>query len=130
MRKFIALMLLIMALGYTGPQFALAQVSDEAYEEKETSWARVEEIGGRAELTSDIELLPDWDAVRTLTGLDMFGDENVPGSNEIASVRVSEFKAESVTAADLLRSIPSIATENEETLGIVIPPFVYFAKKF
>ncbi len=43
---------------------------------------------------------------------------------------VSEYETESIEAGDILRSIPSISTEDNKTLGLIIPPFAYFAKKF
>ena len=41
-----------------------------------------------------------------------------------------EYETESIKAGDILRSIPSISTEDNKTLGLIIPPFAYFAKKF
>lgn len=90
----------------------------------------VNEVGEHSELTSYIELLPDRDAVYTVRGLYMFGVENVPGNYEITTVRAPEFKAKSLTAGDILRSIPSVSTDNEHTVGILLPPFGYFVKKF
>jgi len=31
---------------------------------------------------------------------------------------------------DILKAVPSISTEDNKTLGLLIPPFAYFAKRF
>ena len=41
-----------------------------------------------------------------------------------------EIKTEKLRKEDILRAVPSISTEDNKTLGLLIPPFAYFAKKF
>ena len=41
-----------------------------------------------------------------------------------------EIKTEKLKKEDILRAVPSISTEDNKTLGLLIPPFAYFAKKF
>lgn len=33
-------------------------------------------------------------------------------------------------ADDILSKVPSVSSEDEKTIGILVPPFGYFAKKF
>lgn len=46
------------------------------------------------------------------------------------SPSVLEYKSGSLEAGDILHSIPSITTKDEKMLGVLIPPFAYFSKKF
>ncbi|GJM16350.1 MAG: hypothetical protein DHS20C13_16770 [Thermodesulfobacteriota bacterium] len=41
-----------------------------------------------------------------------------------------EIKTEKLKKEDILSAVPSITTEDNKTLGLLIPPFAYFAKKF
>jgi hypothetical protein len=41
-----------------------------------------------------------------------------------------EIKKESLKKEDILKAVPSISTEDNKTLGLLIPPFAYFAKRF
>ena len=41
-----------------------------------------------------------------------------------------EIKKESIKKEDILKAVPSISTEDNKTLGLLIPPFAYFAKRF
>jgi len=41
-----------------------------------------------------------------------------------------EIKAEKLNKEDILSAVPSISSEDNKTLGLLIPPFAYFAKKF
>ena len=41
-----------------------------------------------------------------------------------------EIKSGKLKKDDILKSVPSISTEDKKTLGLLIPPFAYFAKKF
>jgi hypothetical protein len=83
----------------------------------------------------EIKLLPDRADLLNSNGLKLFGDQRdktrIDG-NELSRIKVvvPEYKANSVTAGDILRSIPAIAIKDEQTLGVIIPPFAYFAKKF
>ena len=82
-----------------------------------------------------IKLLPERSDVVNSYGLKLFGEEgNIKGlyrNNAIRiKVEVTEYKANSVTAGDILSVLPVVAIKNEQTLGVVIPPFAYFAKKF
>jgi len=43
---------------------------------------------------------------------------------------VPEVKTEKLKKEDILSAVPSISTEDNKTLGLLIPPFAYFAKKF
>ncbi len=43
---------------------------------------------------------------------------------------VSEYESDSLKAGDILKAVPSITTKDEKTLGILVPPFAYFSKKF
>lgn len=82
-----------------------------------------------------IKLLPERSDLVNSYGLKLFGDEGdmkrLYGnkSYRIKAV-VTEYKANSVTAGDILRSLPVVSIKDEQTLGIIIPPFAYFAKKF
>ena len=86
-------------------------------------------------LNKEIKLLPDRAGLLNSNGFKLFGDErNKTGIDgyEFRRIKVvvPEYKANSVTAGDILRSIPAIAITDEQTLGVIIPPFAYFAKKF
>jgi hypothetical protein len=82
-----------------------------------------------------IKLLPDRAGLLNSNGLKLFGDERdktgIDG-NELSRIKVvtPEYKANSVTVGDILRSIPVLSIKDEQTLGVIIPPFAYFAKKF
>lgn len=41
-----------------------------------------------------------------------------------------EIKTEKLKKEDILKAVPSISTEDKKTLGLLIPPFAYFARKF
>ncbi|MGB2693216.1 MAG: hypothetical protein WBC96_12035 [Thermodesulfobacteriota bacterium] len=41
-----------------------------------------------------------------------------------------EIKTEKLQKEDILKAVPSLSTEDNKTLGLLIPPFAYFAKKF
>lgn len=42
----------------------------------------------------------------------------------------AEYQPDSLDKGDILKAIPSISTEDDKTLGILVPPFAYFSKKF
>jgi len=46
------------------------------------------------------------------------------------SAGVTEYESGSLETGDILKAIPSISTKDEKTLGILVPPFAYFSKKF
>ena len=48
----------------------------------------------------------------------------------IYATPVEEYQSEAIKKEDILRTIPSISTEDNKTLGLLIPPFAYFAKRF
>jgi len=79
-----------------------------------------------------IKLLPDRADLLNSNGLKLFGDNRGIDGNELSRIKVvvPEYKANSVTVGDILRSIPVPSIKNEQTLGVIIPPFAYFAKKF
>lgn len=39
-------------------------------------------------------------------------------------------KKENLKKEDILKAVPSISTDDNKTLGLLIPPFAYFAKRF
>lgn len=41
-----------------------------------------------------------------------------------------EVNTEKLKKENILKAVPSISTEDNKTLGLLIPPFAYFAKKF
>jgi hypothetical protein len=41
-----------------------------------------------------------------------------------------EIKSGKLKKDDILKAVPSISTEDKKTLGLLLPPFAYFAKKF
>ena len=41
-----------------------------------------------------------------------------------------EVKQKRLKKEDILKAVPSISTEDYKTLGLLIPPFAYFAKRF
>jgi len=43
---------------------------------------------------------------------------------------VLEYKAKSIELEDILPSISTISSNDKKIVGIVLPPFVYFSKKF
>ncbi len=47
-----------------------------------------------------------------------------------AKSTVTDFEAQSLDSRDILRAIPSITTQDNKTLGLVIPPFAYFKTRF
>jgi len=83
----------------------------------------------------EIKLFPDRADLLNSNGLKLFGDERdktgIDG-NELSRIKVvvPEYKPNSVTVGDILSSIPAISIKDEQTLGVIIPPFAYFAKKF
>jgi len=83
-------------------------------------------------LNIGIKLLPDRAALYNLKGLELFGNNTVASEYDGSSVYVvvPEYTSKSLTAGDILRSLPAVSTENEDTVGILLPPFAYFAKKF
>lgn len=42
----------------------------------------------------------------------------------------SKYETKPLEKEAILRTIPSITTDDNKTLGLIIPPFAYFAKKF
>lgn len=82
-----------------------------------------------------IKLLPETSDLVNSYGLKLFGDEGdmkrLYGNKSFRiKAVVTEYRANSVTAGDILRSLPVVSIKDEQTLGIIIPPFAYFAKKF
>jgi hypothetical protein len=82
-----------------------------------------------------IKLLPDRADLLNSNGFKLFGnqrDKTGIDGIELSRIKVivPEYKANSVTVGDILRSIPAVSIEDEQTLGVIIPPFAYFAKKF
>lgn len=61
-------------------------------------------------------------------------EKNYSEADEIEFVYTNsdelEIKTEKLRKEDILRAVPSISTEDNKTLGLLIPPFAYFAKKF
>lgn len=47
-----------------------------------------------------------------------------------ADTNVQEVKTVKLEKEDILNAVPSISTGDKKTLGLLIPPFAYFAKKF
>ena len=43
---------------------------------------------------------------------------------------VPEFETGKLETGDILKAVPSITTKDEKTIGILVPPFAYFSKKF
>ena len=43
---------------------------------------------------------------------------------------VLEYKAKSIELEDILPSISTISSNDKKIVGVVLPPFVYFSKKF
>ena len=41
-----------------------------------------------------------------------------------------EIKTAKLKKEDILSAVPSLSTEDNKTLGLLIPPFAFFAKKF
>jgi len=86
-------------------------------------------------LKKKIKLLPDLNNGCYVDGIELArvqGDNaGVEETGFIYTKMVTpEYETESIKAGDILRSIPSISTEDNKTLGLIIPPFAYFAKKF
>lgn len=82
-----------------------------------------------------IKLLPERSDLVNSYGLKLFGDEGdmkrLYGNKSFRiKAVVTEYKANSFTAGDILRSLPVVSIKDEQTIGIIIPPFAYFAKKF
>lgn len=86
-------------------------------------------------LKKRVKLLPDLNDGYYIDGIKIAkvqGDSSEADETEFiyAKAAMPEYEAESIEAGDILRSIPSISTEDNKTLGLIIPPFAYFAKKF
>jgi len=82
-----------------------------------------------------IKLLPERSDLVNSYGLKLFGDEGdmkrLYGNKSYRiKALVTEYKANSVTAGDILRSLPVVSIKDGQTLGIIVAPFAYFAKKF
>jgi len=83
----------------------------------------------------EIRLLPNLNDGYFVDGIKLTrydGDNPEADETEFiyAKASIPEYETESIKARDILRSIPSITTEDNKTLGLIIPPFAYFAKKF
>ncbi len=47
-----------------------------------------------------------------------------------AKSAATKYETKPLEKEAILRTIPSITTDDNKTLGLIIPPFAYFAKKF
>jgi len=86
-------------------------------------------------LKKEIKLLPDLTDVYSVDGIKLARvqqDELRSFEKEVIfnNPAIPEYETETIDAGDILRSIPGISTEDNKTLGLIIPPFAYFAKKF
>ena len=86
-------------------------------------------------LENEYKLLPDLNDGYYIDGIKLaLNQEDNSEADETefiyAKVVIPEYETQSIDAGDILRSIPSIITEDNKTLGLIIPPFAYFAKKF
>lgn len=52
------------------------------------------------------------------------------GDQVVLNEEPAEYEPDSLDKGDILKAIPSISTEDDKTLGILVPPFAYFSKKF
>ena len=60
-------------------------------------------------------------------------DENTEGErmeSKQLEAEVARYESSSLEKGDILKAVPSITTKDDKTLGIFVPPFAYFSKKF
>jgi len=86
-------------------------------------------------LEEEIKLLPDFNDGYYVDSIKIARNERDNSSADETEFTftksvMSEYETKSIDARDILRSIPSITTEDNKTLGLIIPPFAYFAKRF
>ena len=131
MKSLITLTVILTALGFTEPSFADRDVFGVAIEENETA-AKADTESRDSEIYKDIKLLPDREASYNLKGLNLFANDTGTGEYDVSSVYVvvPEYTSKSIRAGDILSKVPSVRSEDEKTIGILVPPFGYFAKKF
>ncbi len=84
---------------------------------------------------NECKLLPDLNDGYDAEGIKLArndGDDFGADETEFTFTKtvMPEYETESIKASDILRTIPSITTQDNKTLGLIIPPFAYFAKKF
>lgn len=70
-----------------------------------------------------------------MQSIDFSADSNNnSGRKEMAYIYTNSddlrIKTNKLKKEDILQAVPSISTENNQTLGLLIPPFAYFAKRF
>ena len=60
------------------------------------------------------------------------GEESFSSGADLVGLdgEAAEYKPGSLDKGDILKAVPSITTEDDKTLGILVPPFAYFSKKF
>jgi hypothetical protein len=86
-------------------------------------------------LEEEIKLLPDLNDGYSAEGIKLArvqGDNSEGDEMEFIFTKtvIPQYETESLKASDILGAIPNISTEDNKTLGLLIPPFAYFAKKF
>ena len=77
-----------------------------------------EEIDAVQPTYIEIEILPD------------LVEESDQSEFLYAKSTVTDFQAESLNSRDILRAIPSITTQDDKMMGLVVPPFAYFKTRF
>ena len=65
--------------------------------------------------------------------IEVVDDLNLVGNEKefvFAKSSITDYQAESLNSADILRTIPSINSKDNKILGLVMPPFAYFKTRF
>ncbi len=102
--KLLALSLIVLSCGIISPiSYATEQINTKVVDK--TTYI-------------EIEVLPD------------LVDESDQSEFLYAKSTVTDFKSESLDSRDILSAIPSITTQDNKTMGLVIPPFAYFKTRF
>lgn len=108
-------------------------VLDVGMPEIEPQYSIPEEYDKENLFADTIETFKSGESFFRLEGLVHNGTKVENPETEITfstEMTVSDYQPDSLDKGDILKAIPSISTEDDKTLGILVPPFAYFSKKF
>lgn len=108
-------------------------VLDVGMPELEPEYALPEEYDKKNLFRTKIESLDSGDELFVMDGISLDALEVEEPDADITfstDEGISEYEAGSLEKGDILKAVPSISTEDDKTLGILVPPFAYFSKKF
>jgi hypothetical protein len=115
-------------------------VLDIALPELESQIALTHEYDKEKFFKTTVQSFDSGQALFSISGFELqeFDSDEVNIDNTYASgedlgglvADVTDYDSGSLEAGDILKAVPSITTKDEKTLGILMPPFAYFSKKF